>query len=1083
MVAIFQRSARHADEPFLPLSSAVMKRIFCLLRIPFLTTSLIAAAADWPVSAQTDSSTVALGGISLTLADGLRIDKVASDPLTKWPIVADWDHQGRLVIAESAGVGRPIQQDNQHLRHRIVRLVDTDGDGRFDERIVAAESLAFPEGVLCLGNQIFVSAPPQIWRFIDEDDDGFCEQREIWFDGSTLTNCANDLHGPFLGPDGWIYWTKGAFGEQTHQLLDGTTLQTKASHIFRRHPEGGPIELVITGGMDNPVEVAFVPEGEKFFSSTFLQHPGDGLRDGLAHAVYGGLFGKPHSVIDGHPSTGGLMPIMSQLGPAAPSGLTCLHSTKLLLPPAAKRRSSDVPSPPTRTLVAALFNHHKLTAHTLVADGSTYRTIDSVIVSTDQIDFHPTDVLEDGDGSLLLIDTGGWYDLCCPTSRIDQKVASGGIYRITSQRTANSLIDRSPIDWLRIDTADAIEWLSDPRPWVRREANRRIKSTPDESLRALVPLLEAPAASIDDRLRALWALCQLGSDEALTAISRQLASSQPPVVRAACHAVSIHRSSRARKPLEQLLEHRDLAVRRAAAEALGRVGNGETMAKLLRASGEADIDRHLEHSLLYALIELSPRHASTDLLRLANNDRTLGAALLALDQSGRSESIDSTRLFEMLRSPDERLSATATAILAKHPERAEEATVQMQDLRLRAEGGDANAKESLGAILAGWSSEPTTQRAVQHWLSDMPAQSREAQQGLAERISQIAPQSALPPSWVAPLARWLEACEPLVRRILCEQLATLKLAPESADPLVQTLVDLARSADVPADKLRLLSALPLGTAIKDQSLEAMIVQTFLSTDVSLTPLASLTLARLKLSRDPVMALAESVYRVPPRYLAIAIQAVHRSDDSAAKEAVLARLADAPSAKSLPQNFLSELFRRDAPLLRQQADEVESRLLRPSADVQVTVERMLKRLGPGDPARGLQTFRGEKAQCSACHRIGYIGHDVGPVLTNIGASRTEESLLESILFPSARQEQSYQATRVLTADGRVYSGLVSDPSAQSFEIRLDAERRIKLDQDEVERMDPSDVSIMPGGIADVLTIEELSDLMALLRAAK
>ena len=48
----------------------------------------------------------------------------------------------------------------------------------------------------------------------------------------------------------------------------------------------------MTGGMDNPVEVAFTPGGERIFTTTFFQHPQAGRRDGLIHAVYGGVYGK-----------------------------------------------------------------------------------------------------------------------------------------------------------------------------------------------------------------------------------------------------------------------------------------------------------------------------------------------------------------------------------------------------------------------------------------------------------------------------------------------------------------------------------------------------------------------------------------------------------------------------------------------------------------------------------------------------------------------------------------------------------------------------------------------------------------------
>ena len=56
---------------------------------------------------------------------------------------------------------------------------------------------------------------------------------------------------------------RGAFAEQRWEQADGSTLVTRAAHIFRRRPEGGVVEPVMTGGMDNPVGLAFTPEGER----------------------------------------------------------------------------------------------------------------------------------------------------------------------------------------------------------------------------------------------------------------------------------------------------------------------------------------------------------------------------------------------------------------------------------------------------------------------------------------------------------------------------------------------------------------------------------------------------------------------------------------------------------------------------------------------------------------------------------------------------------------------------------------------------------------------------------------------------
>ena len=116
-------------------------------------------------------------------------------------------------------------------------------------------------------------------------------------------------------------------------------------------------------------------------------------------------------------------------------------------------------------------------------------------------------------------------------------------------------------------------------------------------------------------------------------------------------------------------------------------------------------------------------------------------------------------------------------------------------------------------------------------------------------------------------------------------------------------------------------------------------------------------------------------------------------------------------------------------------------------------------------------------------MGYIGKEVGPVLTKIGGSRTPEALLEAIMFPNARLEQSYQSTRVLTVDGQIYNGLIRRRSGESIELQLNAERLVVISTEDIERLAPSSVSVMPSGINELLTLEEISDLMALLRSAK
>src|SRR5437870_3066163 len=296
---------------------------------------------------------VQLNGHTFTLPAGFEIELAGGPPLVDRPIIADFDEEGRLYVTDSSGSNDKVDQQLQMKPHRIVRLEDSHGDGRFDRRTVFADRMTFPEGALWFAGSLYVAAPPSIWKLTDTDGDGVADQRVEWFQGKTLTGCANDLHGPYLGPDGWIYWCKGAFAQQTYERPGGKPFVTRASHIFRCRPDGTGLEPVMTGGMDNPVDVVFTPGGERIFTTTFFQHPGGGKRDGLIHAVYGGIYGKDHGVIHepAHKWTGpGLMPNLTHLGAAAPCGLV--------------RYESSAFGPEYQdNIFAALFNMHKITRH------------------------------------------------------------------------------------------------------------------------------------------------------------------------------------------------------------------------------------------------------------------------------------------------------------------------------------------------------------------------------------------------------------------------------------------------------------------------------------------------------------------------------------------------------------------------------------------------------------------------------------------------------------------------------------------------------------------------------------------------
>jgi putative heme-binding domain-containing protein len=215
----------------------------------------------------------------------------------------------------------------------------------------------------------------------------------------------------------------------------------------------------------------------------------------------------------------------------------------------------------------------------------------------------------------------------------------------------------------------------------------------------------------------------------------------------------------------------------------------------------------------------------------------------------------------------------------------------------------------------------------------------------------------------------------------------------------------------------------------------------------------------------------------------AIEAVHRSQISEMEASMFDQLRSLPAARTLPRGFLTNLYKQAKKPLLELAEATTIVLESPPADVKRAVDEKLSQMGEGDPVRGLQVFRGERASCSGCHRMGYIGREIGPDLTRIGRSRTAEALLEAILFPSARLEQSYQSTRVLTVDGQIFNGLIRSQDENAIELQLNAQRTETIPRSEIERMEASDVSVMPQGMNELLSNQELADLLALLKSAQ
>ena len=1032
-------------------------------------------------TAASQAGEVKLDGRAFTIANGFTIERIAGPPLVDRPITAAFDDQGRLYVADSSGSNENVKKQLVEKPHRIVRLEDSDGDGKFDRKTIFADKMMFPAGTMWKAGSLFVAAPPSIWKLTDTNGDGVADQRVEWFQGKTLTGCANDLHGPYLGPDGWIYWCKGAFAQQTYPRAGKSPFVTRAAHILRCRTDGTGIEPVMSGGMDNPVDVVFTPGGERIFTTTFLVNPGGGQRDGLIHAIYGGIYGKIHDPIfePAHKWTGPeVMPVLLHMGPAAPCGLTRYESDAF-----GKAYQDNV--------FACYFNLHKVSRHVLTPQGSTFTTKDEDFVSSSDLDFHPTDVIEDADGSLVIVDTGGWYKLCCPTSQLSKPDVLGAIYRVRRHGIPRLFDPWGQMMWekqkdLRTVSMlkDFVKLLGDPRPAVQRHVIDDLSRPGREG--AVLPMLRQVATNDSSpllRRNTVWTLCRIDDPAARSMVHVFLRDPDETVRQAAIHVTGLWRDKSATGLLEVLLGSPSTQNRRAAAEALGRIGDKSAVPALLKALGESD-ERILEHSLTYALIEIGDRKG-TEAGLSSENPRTIKAAMVALDQMAGGR-LAPTFVAGLLASADQGLKETAAWIVGRHSDWAPAlAGVLGERLSLidLPPGDRAELDRQLGRFaLAG-----PIQRLLADRLRDAFAPSAARRSSLqAMAWSNLKPE-AVPREWVDAVAGVLEG-DPDTPELVTPAIAALRALPltrEKAGDLPARLLRIAGAARNSADlRLAALAAIPGGLVGPDENLFTFLIsQLDRERAVTSRTTAADVLARAKLTGAQLIQLTLALRTVGPLELDRLLAAFEQSSDESLGLKLIEVLINSPAVSSLRADSVKAHLAKYGPEVQKNAEGLYLKLNVDAAKQKAKLEQLMAALSAGDVRRGQLIFHSEKAACYSCHAIGYRGGTVGPDLTRIGSIRADRDLLEAIVFPSASFVRSFEPIAVATSDGKVFNGLIRGETADELILATGVNQEARVARREIEEMRPSTVSVMPAGLDQQLSPQELADLVAFLKACK
>jgi putative membrane-bound dehydrogenase-like protein len=430
--------------------------------------------------------------------EGLTMELVAAEPVIRQPIDLHFDDRGRLWVVQYQQypfpAGLTINAYDQYLRARytgvpaappnhvrgadkITVLEDKDGDGLFESHTDVITGLNITTSVLTGHGGIWVMNPPYLLFYRDKTADGLPDgDPEVRLAGFGLEDTHSLANSLTWGPDGWLY---GVHGSTSTARVRGISFLGQA--VWRYHPDKDAFELFAEGG-GNPWTLSFDSKGRAYSGD-------NGGNSRGFHWVQGGRYEKnwPKHGPFTRPHSYGSITNMDHEGYAARFAMTSVVYEEGKLPGYEGQ------------LISGMALTSRIQATRLVADGSTFRTVDTdALVTTADRSFRPVDTAVGPDGAIYVAD---WCDIRMdhtdPRDTWDK--SCGRIWRLR----AREYRPVAPFDLASRSTQQLVELLRDDRKWYREHARRLLAERGD---RSLVPQLRRIARQERGQLalEALW---------------------------------------------------------------------------------------------------------------------------------------------------------------------------------------------------------------------------------------------------------------------------------------------------------------------------------------------------------------------------------------------------------------------------------------------------------------------------------------------------------------------------------------------------------------------------------------------------
>ncbi len=191
------------------------------------------------------------------VTEGFEATLFSAPPQSNYPVFIAAAPDGTLYVSSDGNGSLGRDKD----RGRILRLRDTDGDGRADE-VKEFAKVDSPRGLVVDGNTVYCVHPPHVSAFTDKNGDGVSDEQKVIVNGIAFDfkgrPADHTTNGMEMGIDGWLYIAGGDFGFMEAVGTDGRKLQLRGGGVIRVRPDGGGLQLYARGTR-NILEAAVSP--------------------------------------------------------------------------------------------------------------------------------------------------------------------------------------------------------------------------------------------------------------------------------------------------------------------------------------------------------------------------------------------------------------------------------------------------------------------------------------------------------------------------------------------------------------------------------------------------------------------------------------------------------------------------------------------------------------------------------------------------------------------------------------------------------------------------------------------------------